>query len=153
MTPLIVNKEEEGEHCDDEAGDDEHHHDQAAVHLPLLHHQANIKDTDEDFKDTAWVCIKDTAKRFSFQCSCRWLSINRNSINYIVLSSSHFFGKQYISRKEKLTNLAINRARSWKFQRILWKRYMTYNKVIWPEIWKIIIFLRLLKDFSFFIFK
>ena len=64
-----------------------------------------------------------------------------------------FFGKQYISRKEKLTNLAINRARSWKFQRILWKRYMTYNKVIWPEIWKIIIFLRLLKDFSIFIFK
>ena len=53
MTPLIVNKEEEGEHRDDEAGDDEHHHDQAAVHLPLLHHQANIKDNDENFKDTA----------------------------------------------------------------------------------------------------
>ena len=71
MTPLIVNKEEEREHGDDEAGDDEHHHDQAAVHLPLLHHQANIKATDEDFKDTAWVCIKDTAERSSFLCSCR----------------------------------------------------------------------------------
>ena len=60
MAPLIVDKEEEGEDGDDEACDDEHHHDQAAVHLPLLHRKANIKDadkvlkdTDKDFKDAA----------------------------------------------------------------------------------------------------
>ena len=101
MTPLIVNKEEEREHGDDEAGDDEHHHDQAAVHLPLLHHQANIKDTDEDFKDTAWVCIKDTAKRSPLLCSCRRLS-NRNSINYIVLSSSHFLWQAIHFQERKI---------------------------------------------------
>ena len=53
MAPLVVHEEEEGEDGDDEAGDDEHHHDQAAVHLPLLHHQTNIKHTDKDFNDTA----------------------------------------------------------------------------------------------------
>ena len=53
VAPLVVHEEEEGEDGDDEAGDDEHHHDQAAVHLPLLHHQTNIKYTDKDFKDTA----------------------------------------------------------------------------------------------------
>ena len=53
MAPLIVNKEEEGEDGDDEACDDEHHHDQAAIHLPLLHRQTNIKDTDKVLKDTA----------------------------------------------------------------------------------------------------
>ena len=52
MAPLVVDKEEEGEDSDDEACDDEHHHDQAAVHLPLLHRQANIKDTDKVLKDT-----------------------------------------------------------------------------------------------------
>ena len=53
MAPLIVDKEKEGEDGDDEACDDEHHHDQAAVHLPLLHRQANIKDADKVLKDAA----------------------------------------------------------------------------------------------------
>ena len=60
MAPLIVNKEEEGEDGDDEACDEEHHHDQAAVHLPLLHRQTNIKDTDKVLKDTD-KDFKDTA--------------------------------------------------------------------------------------------
>ena len=33
LAPLVVDKEEEGEHGDDEAGGDHNHHDQAAVHV------------------------------------------------------------------------------------------------------------------------
>ena len=69
MAPLVVNKEKEGEDCDNETRDDEHHHDQTAVHLPLLHCQLfTLTRTSERLPDSSKTPLKVL---LSYHLHCR----------------------------------------------------------------------------------